>query len=101
MAVPGGGAAAALALTLLLLLRSCVSGATHASSALRHAVPRGDAGGGLCGQLLLPLGYPCTEHTVETDDGFLLSLQHIPHGKNGVADNTGPPVFLQHGLFQV
>ncbi|KAF7071859.1 hypothetical protein CFC21_077093 [Triticum aestivum] len=100
MAVPGGGAAAALALTLLLLLRSCVSGATHASSALRHAVPRGDAGGGLCGQLLLPLGYPCTEHTVETDDGFLLSLQHIPHGKNGVPDNTGPPVFLQHGLFQ-
>lgn len=38
---------------------------------------------------------------VETNDGFLLSLQHIPHGKNGVADNTGPPVFLQHGLFQV
>ncbi|KAF7058263.1 hypothetical protein CFC21_065361 [Triticum aestivum] len=100
MAVPGGGAAAALALTLLLLLCSCVSGAAHASSALRHAAPRGDAGGGLCGQLLLPLGYPCTEHTVETNDGFLLSLQHIPHGKNGIADNTGPPVFLQHGLFQ-
>ena len=38
---------------------------------------------------------------VETSDGFLLSLQHIPHGKNGVSDNTGPPVFLQHGLFQV
>jgi hypothetical protein len=38
---------------------------------------------------------------VETEDGFLLSVQHIPHGKNGVADNAGPPVFLQHGLFQV
>ncbi|KAE8785590.1 Triacylglycerol lipase 1 [Hordeum vulgare] len=102
MAVPGGGAAAA-ALALTLLLRYCVPGGAYgspASSALRHAVPRGDAGGGLCGQLLLPLGYPCTEHTVETNDGFLLSLQHIPHGKNGVADNTGPPVFLQHGLFQ-
>ncbi|CAM0950630.1 unnamed protein product [Alopecurus aequalis] len=37
---------------------------------------------------------------VQTSDGFLLSLQHIPHGKNGVADSTGPPVFLQHGLFQ-
>ncbi|KAL5657661.1 hypothetical protein ACJX0J_030824, partial [Zea mays] len=37
---------------------------------------------------------------VQTDDGFLLSLQHIPHGRNGIADNTGPPVFLQHGLFQ-
>lgn len=38
---------------------------------------------------------------VETKDGFLLSLQHIPHGKNKAADSTGPPVFLQHGLFQV
>uniref|UniRef100_A0ACD5XQL1 Uncharacterized protein n=1 Tax=Avena sativa TaxID=4498 RepID=A0ACD5XQL1_AVESA len=106
MAVSGGGAAAAaaLALTLLPLFCCCVSGAVHgssASSALRRAVPRGGAGdGGLCEQMLLPLGYPCTEHTVETSDGFLLSLQHIPHGKNGVADNTGPPVFLQHGLFQ-
>ncbi|CAM0950629.1 unnamed protein product [Alopecurus aequalis] len=101
MAVSGGGAAAALASTLLLLL-SYVSGAAHgspASSALRRAVPRASAGG-LCEQLLLPLGYPCTEHTVQTSDGFLLSLQHIPHGKNGVADSTGPPVFLQHGLFQ-
>ncbi|KAM0844804.1 hypothetical protein ACQ4PT_056818 [Festuca glaucescens] len=104
MTVSGGGAAAALASTLLLvlLLCCCVSGAAHgssASAALRRAVPRA-AAGGLCEELLLPLGYPCTEHTVETSDGFLISLQHIPHGKNGVADNTGPPVFLQHGLFQ-
>jgi hypothetical protein len=69
-AVSGGGAAAAaLASTLLLiLLCSCVSGAAHGSSfssALRRAVPRGGAGG-LCEELLLPLGYPCTEHTVRT-----------------------------------
>ncbi|KAL6638867.1 hypothetical protein ACP70R_023503 [Stipagrostis hirtigluma subsp. patula] len=38
---------------------------------------------------------------VETDNGFLLSLQHVQLGKNGIADNAGPPVFLQHGLFQL
>jgi hypothetical protein len=31
------------------------------------------------------------------DDCFL-SLQHIPHGKNGVADNVGPPVFSFSGV---
>ncbi|XP_073003412.1 triacylglycerol lipase 1 [Typha latifolia] len=55
---------------------------------------------GLCAQLLLPSGYPCSEHTVETKDGFLLSVQHIPHGRNALGDKPGPPVFLQHGLFQ-
>ncbi|KAL6600313.1 hypothetical protein ACP70R_045113 [Stipagrostis hirtigluma subsp. patula] len=87
---------------LLLLLCCCLAGgasASPAAAALRRVSPRASPGG-LCQQLLLPLGYPCTEHTVETDDGFLLSLQHIPHGKNGLADNAGPPVFLQHGLFQ-
>ncbi|XP_062199289.1 triacylglycerol lipase 1 [Phragmites australis] len=102
MAGPGGGALAAMPRLLPLLLLCCFAGGARASpaaDALRRVAPRA-AAGGLCQQLLLPLGYPCTEHTVETDDGFLLSLQHIPHGKNVVADNTGPPVFLQHGLFQ-
>ncbi|KAL5205772.1 hypothetical protein ABZP36_033981 [Zizania latifolia] len=96
MAGPGG----ALALILLLQVSSsycACSAASSAADALRRIGPRT---GGLCEQLLLPLGYPCTEHTVETTDGFLLSLQHIPHGQKKVADSTGPPVFLQHGLFQ-
>ncbi|KAF0921336.1 hypothetical protein E2562_003135 [Oryza meyeriana var. granulata] len=99
MAGPGG------VLALILLIVSCfyccrgVSGASPAADALRRVAPRAGSGG-LCEQLLLPLVYPCTEHTVETKDGFLLSLQHIPHGKNKAADSTGPPVFLQHGLFQ-
>ncbi|KAL6638854.1 hypothetical protein ACP70R_023490 [Stipagrostis hirtigluma subsp. patula] len=38
---------------------------------------------------------------VETDNGFLLSLQHVQLGKNVIADNAGPLVFLQHGLFRV
>uniref|UniRef100_A0A0D9XBG1 Partial AB-hydrolase lipase domain-containing protein n=1 Tax=Leersia perrieri TaxID=77586 RepID=A0A0D9XBG1_9ORYZ len=96
MASPAG----ALPVILLLLVVSCcrrISGAFPAADALRRVAPRA---GGLCEQLLLPLRYPCTEHTVETKDGFLLSLQHIPYGKNKANDSTGPPVFLQHGLFQ-
>ncbi|PAN11097.1 hypothetical protein PAHAL_2G147000 [Panicum hallii] len=105
MVGPGGALAAAPRHhhhRLLLLMLCFLAGGARASpatDALRHAFPRA-AAGGLCQQLLLPQGYPCTEHTVQTDDGFLLSVQHIPHGKNRVADNAGPPVFLQHGLFQ-
>ncbi|KAK3132555.1 hypothetical protein QOZ80_6AG0524410 [Eleusine coracana subsp. coracana] len=98
-----GPGALATAPPLLLLLFCCVAAGARASpatEALRRVAPRSTGGGGLCEQLLLPLGYPCTEHTIETNDGFLLSIQHIPRGKNGAADNAGPPVFLQHGLFQ-
>jgi len=44
-------------------------------------------------------GYPCEDHLTEpTSDGWKLSLQRIPYGKNG---RQGPPkgvVFFQHGL---
>ncbi|XP_021308772.1 uncharacterized protein LOC8063854 isoform X1 [Sorghum bicolor] len=101
MVGPGGALAAAPRLLVLVLLSFLAGGAraSPATDALRRVSPLA-AAGGLCQQLLLPQGYPCTEHTVQTDDGFLLSLQHIPHGKNGIPDNAGPPVFLQHGLFQ-
>ncbi|KAG0608302.1 hypothetical protein M758_8G095300 [Ceratodon purpureus] len=39
---------------------------------------------------------------VQTSDGFLLGLQHIPYGVAGITNDTQkrPPVFLQHGLTQ-
>ena len=43
-------------------------------------------------------GYPCEIHHVTTDDGYILELHRIPHGKNGEPASKGP-LFLQHGLF--
>ncbi|KAJ4791821.1 Lipase [Rhynchospora pubera] len=98
----GAGRPATNTKPLLLLLLYLLFLFSQASSshfeALRKSSPNSAAG--LCDLLLLPFGYPCTEHTVETKDGFILSVQNIPSGKNALRDTRGPPVYLQHGLFQ-
>ena len=47
--------------------------------------------------LIKSFGYPVEEHTVTTQDGYILSLHRIPGSKYG-ANNTGPkmPVLLGH-----
>ncbi|BBN06462.1 lysosomal acid lipase/cholesteryl ester hydrolase [Marchantia polymorpha subsp. ruderalis] len=52
----------------------------------------------LCAELIVPKGYPCDEIIVETADGFLLGLQHIPHGVAAPSGPAGPAVLLLHGL---
>ncbi|XP_035668788.1 gastric triacylglycerol lipase-like isoform X2 [Branchiostoma floridae] len=50
-------------------------------------------------QLITSKGYPCEDHYVTTDDGFILNMQRIPHGRNAPdSTETRPVVFLQHGL---
>eukprot|EP00250_Pteridium_aquilinum_P026771 c33565_g1_i1 orf=187-1359(+) len=61
------------------------------------SVPDND---GLCSTILHPLGYPCLEYKVTTDDGFILGVQRVPYGRTKNARVLHPPVFLQHGLFQ-
>jgi len=50
-------------------------------------------------ELIRTKGYPCEEHDVFTNDGFILGLQRIPYGKNAILKDVPRPVaLLQHGL---
>ncbi|CAN1192490.1 Triacylglycerol lipase 1 [Linum perenne] len=65
------------------------------STTVRLRTPKGN----LCGQVIGRAGYPCTEHTIETTDGYLLALQRVSSRNGNISSNRGPPVLLQHGLF--
>ncbi|RHN69000.1 putative triacylglycerol lipase [Medicago truncatula] len=53
---------------------------------------------GICKTIVETQGYTCEEHTVTTDDGYILSLQRIPVGRSGKKADK-PPVLIQHGIF--
>lgn len=55
---------------------------------------------GICKTLVETQGYKCEEHTVTTNDGYILSVLRIPTGRSGKKADK-PPVLLQHGLFCV
>lgn len=42
-------------------------------------------------------GYPVERHVVQTEDGYLLAVQRIPHGINNKTTNKRP-ILLNHGL---
>ncbi|KAL8478778.1 hypothetical protein ACS0TY_030597 [Phlomoides rotata] len=50
---------------------------------------------GICSTAVSIHGYKCQEFQVTTDDGYILSVQRIPTGRDG---GGRPPVLLQHGV---
>ncbi|XP_038999675.1 triacylglycerol lipase 2-like [Hibiscus syriacus] len=54
--------------------------------------------GGICATSVTIHGYKCQEHQAETKDGYILSMQRIPEGRNGGAGNTKQPILIQHGV---
>ncbi|BFG41948.1 hypothetical protein CerSpe_282210 [Prunus speciosa] len=53
----------------------------------------------LCLELIEPSGYSCSEHKIQTKDGYLLGLQRVSSQSGDLRTQLGPPVLLQHGLF--
>jgi hypothetical protein len=50
-------------------------------------------------QLVSKYGYPIETHEVVTDDGYILTLHRIPHGREK-SDHRGTPVLFMHGFMQ-
>ncbi len=49
-------------------------------------------------QIIQTKGYPCEEHKIITNDGYILGVFRIPYGRNSSSSLPGRPVLLQHGL---
>ncbi|XP_051203026.1 triacylglycerol lipase 2 [Lolium perenne] len=91
---------AAVAVLILLLCSRLAAARVQLSHGGALAARRRDnVPATACVLTAVPFGYPCEEHQVTTDDGYILSLQRIPRGRRaGAGAGLGQPVLLQHGV---
>ncbi|KAJ6896333.1 hypothetical protein NC651_022521 [Populus alba x Populus x berolinensis] len=55
----------------------------------------------LCNQLIKPAGYSCTEHTVQTKDGYLVALQRLSSRNKDLGGQMRPLVQLELLLYSL
>ncbi|KAH6833227.1 lipase 1 [Perilla frutescens var. hirtella] len=91
--------AAAIAVTAALFI-SFASTAVYSAENFTAAsnLRRKLSTAGLCAIVIEPSGFPCTEHTTRTKDGYVLGLQRVSSPSVTVQE-CGSPVLLIHGLF--
>ncbi|XP_057494611.1 triacylglycerol lipase 1 [Actinidia eriantha] len=54
---------------------------------------------GLCADVIERYNHPCSEHKVQTKDGYVLGLHRVSSRSGILRKKNGPPVLLLHGLF--
>uniref|UniRef100_A0ACD5ZVC0 Uncharacterized protein n=1 Tax=Avena sativa TaxID=4498 RepID=A0ACD5ZVC0_AVESA len=97
-------AAAAVLIVVLCSLRLAAARVQPSHGGALATKRRDNVPAGACALTAIPFGYPCEEHTVTTDDGYILSVQRIPRGRHAgagagaVGSGLGQPVLLQHGV---
>ena len=50
-------------------------------------------------EIIRSKGFRCQLHFVKTEDGYILSIFHIPGKKGGKNNDYNQPVLFQHGIF--
>ncbi|CAF2157850.1 BnaA07g03890D [Brassica napus] len=81
------------------LLVAVLTAFTISSAVTQSHILLGSPVNSLCADLIHPAGYSCTEHTIQTKDGYILALQRVASPAQNLTLQYGPPVLLQHGLF--
>ncbi|KAG6408956.1 hypothetical protein SASPL_131984 [Salvia splendens] len=86
------------ALALFILFASTAVYSAQDVDIASQLLSKSSSTAGLCANVIEPSGFPCTEHTTRTKDGYVLGLQRVT--SPSVAVHKGaPPVLLIHGLF--
>uniref|UniRef100_A0A8D2PY42 Lipase n=1 Tax=Zosterops lateralis melanops TaxID=1220523 RepID=A0A8D2PY42_ZOSLA len=84
---------------LALVLVSLFHGMASGDCLFDSPSPKNPEAGLNISELISFWGYPSEEYDVVTEDGYILQLNRIPHGRgNSGCQGVRPVVLLQHGL---